>query len=327
MRKNYYVLDNGKLKREENTILLETEEEKKRIPVKNANSLHIMSQTDFNTRFFSFLSQEQIPAHYYNWFDRYTGSFYPTEYLNSGKVLVKQVLTYDKDEKRMKIAKEIVKGASKNMLSNLKYYKRKNKDVKNIIQEIKDLRSNISEVENFNKLRGIEGKIRKTYYRSFSKITRNTFEYHKRTKRPPKNEINALISFGNSLLYSTTLTEIYRTQLNPTISFLHEPRERRFSLSLDLSEIFKPLIVDKTMFKLINKQIIKPNDFNLDMNKCLLNEEGKKKYIKEYESKLEKTTKHNKLNKNVSYQRLIRLEAYKLVKHVLGDKNYKSYTE
>jgi CRISP-associated protein Cas1 len=58
-----------------------------------------------------------------------------------------------------------------------------------------------------------------------------------------------LISFGNSLLYATTLSEIYRTQLNPTVSFLHEPSARRYSLSLDLSEIFKPIIVDRTIFK------------------------------------------------------------------------------
>jgi CRISP-associated protein Cas1 len=64
-------------------------------------------------------------------------------------------------------------------------------------------------------------------------------------RRPPDNILNALISFGNSLVYAAVLGQIYRTQPNPTLSFLHEPGVRRFSLSLDLAEIFKPLLTDR----------------------------------------------------------------------------------
>lgn len=124
--------------------------------------------------------------------------------------------------------------------------------------------------------------------------------------------INSLISFGNSMMYSTVLTELYNTQLNPTISYLHEPSERRFSLSLDLSEIFKPIFVDRLIFYLVNKKMITEKDFNQELNCCLLNDNGRNKFIKEYNKRLEKTIKHKDLKKNVSYQRLIRLEAYKL---------------
>lgn len=65
---------------------------------------------------------------------------------------------------------------------------------------------------------------------------------------PPDNMINSLISFVNSLIYAKTLSEVYHTQLNPTISYLHQPGARRFSLCLDLSEIFKPLIADRLIF-------------------------------------------------------------------------------
>ena len=75
---------------------------------------------------------------------------------------------------------------------------------------------------------------------------------NKRVKRPPDNPINALISFGNTLLYTKTISAIYQTHLNQSISFLHEPTEQRFSLSLDLSEVFKPIIVFKTIFELVN---------------------------------------------------------------------------
>ncbi|GAA5818435.1 MAG: Pseudogene of type I-B CRISPR-associated endonuclease Cas1 [Methanobrevibacter sp. CfCl-M3] len=112
------------------------------------------------------------------------------------------------------------------------------------------------------------------------------------------------------MMYSTTLTEIYNTQLNPTISFLHEPSERRFSLSLDLSEIFKPIFVDRLIFYLVNKKIIIEKDFDQDLNCCLLNERGRSKFVQEYNKRLEKTINHRELNKKVSYRRLIRLEPY-----------------
>ena len=218
-----------------------------------------------------------------------------------------------------------MRGASSNMLKNLEYYKRKKKQVGEEKREIEKFREQIPEITGMNNLLGLEGKIREIYYRSFPKILRSGFELEERTKRPPQNEVNAMISFGNSLLYSSTLTEIYKTQLNPTVSFLHEPRERRFSLSLDISEVFKPLIVDKSIFKLVNKQIIQSEDFDRDLNGCLLSEKGKKEFIKEFESRLEKTVKVESLNKKVSQQRLLRLEAYKLAKHCLGDEKYESY--
>ena len=134
--------------------------------------------------------------------------------------------------------------------------------------------------------------------------------------------INSLISFGNSMMYSTVLSELYNTQLNPTISYLHEPSERRLSLALDLSEIFKPFLVDRIIFYLVNKKMITKKDFNQDLNCCLLNDKGRATFIKEYNKRLETTIKHKDLGRKVSYQRLIRLEAYKLKKHILGMKNY-----
>jgi len=325
MRKNYYIFDNGELKREDNTIYLRTEDEKKPLPVKKVGALHILGQVDFNTRFFSFLSQEEVPAHYYNWFDHYTGSFYPQEFLNSGRVLVNQALHYDDQEKRLEISCEFVKGASHNMLENLRYYSRKGKDVDDAIDEIEYFRSTVDDAETPNEVLGTEGKMRKIYYGTFSEILRKGFVLEKRVKRPPDNEVNAMISFGNSLLYTTTLNEIYRTHLNPTISYLHEPRERRFSLSLDISEVFKPVIVDRTIFKLVNKQYIKRDDFREEMGGCLLSESGKKEFIREYEERLERTVEHETLGRNVSNQRLLRLEGYKLVKHMSGDDKYRSY--
>ena len=169
----------------------------------------------------------------------------------------------------------------------------------------------------------IEGRIRNIYYTALDEIFPENYRIIKRSRMPPANRMNTLISFGNSLMYTTTLSEIYNTQLNPTISFLHEPFERRFSLALDVSEIFKPIIIDRIILKLVNKNMLDDACFRGEIGDMLLSEKGKKLFLTEYNEKLSTTIKHRGLEQNVSFKRLIRLELYKLVKHCLGEKDYK----
>ena len=171
----------------------------------------------------------------------------------------------------------------------------------------------------------IEGRIREIYYRAFDIITDNKFPFVQRIKHPPDNAMNAMISFGNHLMYTAILREIYQTQLNPTVSYLHEPGARRFSLALDISEIFKPIIVDRVIFSLINQNIITEEDFAEELNYCYLNETGRKKFIKAFDEKMTSTIQHRKLNKTMSYKTLIQIECYKLIKHLTDIEEYKAF--
>ena len=103
---------------------------------------------------------------------------------------------------------------------------------------------------------GVEGNIRRRYYAAWNVIVNQEIKFEKRVMHPPDNMINSLISFVNTLIYTKVLSEIYHTQLNPTISYLHEPGVRRFSLSLDIAEVFKPLIGDRLIFSLLNRKQI-----------------------------------------------------------------------
>jgi CRISPR-associated protein Cas1 len=165
--------------------------------------------------------------------------------------------------------------------------------------------------------------MRNAYYSAYNYILKNGFAFERREKRPPTDPVNALISFGNSMMYTTVLGEIYKTQLDPTISFLHEPSTKRFSLCLDIAEIFKPLVVDPLIFYLINNKMITMDDFNIQEDVCFLNDKGRKKFIKEYETKLSTTIRHRSLNRNVSYRNFIKLECYKLIKYFIDDEVYK----
>jgi len=185
--------------------------------------------------------------------------------------------------------------------------------------------TDMSSIHSIQELMGYEGRMRAAYYRSFSEILNMDIDFKKRVRRPPDNMINALISFGNAMVYTTCLCEIYRTQLNPTISFLHEPGERRFSLSLDLAEIFKPLLADRTIFKLLNTRMLNEKHFDQKLNSCYLDEKGRKIFVKEFDERLKTTIFHRTLKRKVSYRRLIRLECYKLIKHLTGERQYKGF--
>jgi len=144
-------------------------------------------------------------------------------------------------------------------------------------------------------------------------------------RRPPSNPINALISFGNSILYVKALSAIYQTQLDPRIGYLHTTNQRAFSLNLDLAEIFKPILVDRVIFELVNHRRLSRSDFGMELDGCYLTEAGRKTFLEAFEEKLATTIQHRTLRRKVSNRELIRLECYKLYRHLIGEDPYRPY--
>lgn len=326
MQQSYYIFTSGELHRKDDSLILINSEGKKYIPIERVYDIYVFATLTINTTLLSFLSQKKISIHFYNYYDFYIGSYYPKETLVSGKLLINQVEKYQNYEERMFIAQQFIEAASYNILRNLKYYNNREKDLTSYIDEIEELRKQIYLTYDIKQLMGVEGNIRKLYYSAWPIIINQKIEFEKRVKRPPDNLINTLISFMNSIIYTKTLSEIYKTQLNPTISYLHEPSDKRFSLCLDVSEVFKPLIVDRTIFSLLNKNMIIENDFYTDDGGYYrMKESSIKKVMKALEETLSRTIKHKDLNRDVSYKHLIRLELYKLIKHIINEKNYEGF--
>ncbi|MCI7740044.1 MAG: type I-B CRISPR-associated endonuclease Cas1b [Lachnospiraceae bacterium] len=326
MKQSFYVYNNGDLKRKDNTLRFTSYEgEKRDIPIERISDIYVMSEMTINTAFINYISQYGIPMHFFNYYNFYTGSYYPKESLLAGQLLVKQVEHYTQSEKRIVIARKFIEAAVDNIYRNLRYYNSRGKDVSEYMKEIDYLRRKIPKCECIEELMGIEGNVRRQYYASWNVIVNQEINFEKRVMHPPDNMINSLISFVNSLIYSKTLSEIYHTQLNPTISYLHEPGVRRYSLCLDLSEVFKPLIGDRLIFSLLNRNQITEDSFTEELNFLHLKKEASKLIVTEFEKKLKQTIMHKELGRQVSYQYLIRLEAYKLIKHLIGEKEYEGF--
>ncbi len=326
MRHSLYILKDGELKRKENTICLETGEGKKYFPVENIQEIFVLGEVSLNKRFLEFLTQKQVILHFFNRYGYYVGSFYPREHLNSGYMLLKQVEAYLDYEKRLVLARKFVEGAVENIKRVLFYYANRGKDLKKVIEKVERLCERVKECTDVNELMAIEGNIREQYYYGFDTILGNEkFKFEGRTRRPPKNRLNALISFGNSLLYTICLSEIFFTHLDPRIGFLHTTNFRRFSLNLDLAEVFKPIIVDRVIFTLINKGMIKGKHFEKRLEGIVLNDDGKRLFIEQLDERLKNTFYYRRLKRKVSYRRLIRLELYKIEKHLIGEEEYSPF--
>jgi CRISPR-associated protein Cas1 len=326
MKETLYIFSDGEIKRKDNTLCFESKDKRKYIPVEHISSMMIFGEITLNKELLEFLSKNEIILNFFNYYSYYVSTYYPREHYNSGYIILKQAEFYLDEKKRLDLAISFVCGAISNMLKVLKYYDNRGCDLKVCIEEIENLYGKACLQKGIEELMAIEGNTREKYYKSFSEIIKNeSYSFLKRTKRPPKTKIDALISFGNSLLYTTVLCEIYKTHLDPRIGFLHSTNFRRFTLNLDVSEVFKPIIVDRVLFSLLNKQMLKENHFMDELNGVYLNDKGRELFIREFEDKLKSTIKHSKLNKNVSYRRLIRMELYKIEKHLMGEENYKPF--
>ena len=325
MAKNHtrYIFSMGKLSRKDNSIAFRNEKGNFYIPIENVREIYCFNEVSFNTKFLDFISKAGVVMHLFNYNGNYSGTFYPKESLISGDLTIKQSFAFINN--RLHIAKRIVYAIALNIYEVLyHYYRHDKKELKPYLGWLKkDIPKLLDKDISINQILFIEGQIWNRFYESFKYFLPQDFLMNKRVKRPPDNPMNALISFGNTLLYTKTISAIYQTHLNQSISFLHSPREGRFSLSLDLSEAFKPIIVFKTIFELVGrKQIQVTKHFDKSLNYALLNETGKKIFINAFENRINETFLHPKLKRKVSYKHCIKLDGYKLIKFILENKKF-----
>lgn len=313
----------GELTKKDNSLCFRKDGKNVYIPVENTKEIFCFNEVSINTKLLDFLAQNNIIMHFYNYYGGYSGTYYPRDHYLSGKLLVKQVLKYEND--RMSVARAIVKGIGLNIYEVLyHYYKHGKKEVKETTDWIKsDFIRLVEQSKDVKELMAYEGEAWMRFYADFKYFLPEDFVMNKRVKRPPDNPINALVSFGNTLLYTKTISAIYQTHLDQRISFLHEPSEGRFSLSLDLSEVFKPVIVFRTIFDLVNNHRLQvEKHFEKNVNYCILNEDGRKIFVKAFEERMESVFEHSRLKRKVTYRTALKLDCYKLIKNILEDKEF-----
>lgn len=322
----YHIINEGILSQSDYTILFENKNKKVYIPIEATKILNIYSNIIINSNFFNLMNSKDIIVNLFDKHNRYIGKFIPNNTRKSCLLLLKQVEIYNDYNKRMNMAKDILSSEIYNLKSNLKYYNRRyNHDIKEKIKLIEKAEKEINLIKEHEKLLLCEARIKGIYYSCFNEILQNEkFKFIKRSKRPPQDPINALISFGNTLLYNYIAKEIYKTKLDIRIAYLHSSNNRYESLNLDLADIFKPIIVDKIIFKLINKKIINDRLHFENINGGgYLTGEGKNIVINEFYKKIKDITTIG--NNKMSYEKIIRKEIYKLSNSIMNEEKYKAF--
>ena len=193
VKQSLYIYNNGDLRRKDNTLQFTNYEGTKRdVPIERISDIYVMSEMTFNTPFFNYIAQYGIPIHFFNYFNFYTGSFYPKESNPAGALLVQQVELYTDHEKRLKIAVRIIQAAAYNIYRNLRYYNGRDKDVSVYMKDIDDIRNHLDRAKSIEELMGMEGNIRKRYYAAWNAIINQNINFEKRVMHPPDNMINTV---------------------------------------------------------------------------------------------------------------------------------------
>ena len=173
MKKTYYLFNPGRMSRRDNTLKFipvnedGLDQKPRYLPVESVEALYIFGSIDANSALFNFLGKQRVPVHFFDYYEHYTGTFQPKEYLLAGKMQVEQTKAYYTRNRRMHIAQQLVDGASFNMLKNLRYYQNRGRRLAVHIEQLEQHRHSIGKTQDIPTLMGIEGNCRQAYYQSF----------------------------------------------------------------------------------------------------------------------------------------------------------------
>lgn len=331
MKKTLYIIQDGELHRKENSLYFESEKGRKFIPVEGTNDICVFGDVGVSKKFLDFCTQKRIPVHYFDIYGDYIGTYYPREHYNSGHVIIKQVEFYLDKEKRLVLAKAIVHGHIGQSLKVIKYYINRKDDedqagLEKLYTELEEIEKGVMDKKTINEIVQVTEKAEGKYREGFNFIFANP----KFIDNGNKNSIehlrgNRIMQFGKSVGQAIVISEVYKTYLDPRVGYFHDADLGMFPLCLDVLYVFKPIMIHRLIFTLLNKFMITEKDFKKYKDNVILSKEGKRKFITELDKRMRTTIKHRHLGRHVSYRRIIRLELYKIQKHIMEGKEYKPY--
>lgn len=325
---NYHITKDGILTKKDFTVLFENKNEKKYIPVEVIDSLSIYSNVIFSSNFFELANNEGISVNLIDKCGEQIGRFIPQQWKKDFRTEYAQMRFVDDEKRRLKLAISFQTANIFNIRASLRYYERRshNEKITNTIEEISCIMEKVKKASYVSALMMYEAQARQLYYHCFNVIMGGEkFEFVKRTRRPPQDSLNAMISYGNTLLYTRFANEIYQSRLDIRFGILHSSTRRPESLNLDLADLFKPMLVDRTIFTLVNRGMINEiSDFEeSETGGVYMTYLGKQIFIREFEKKLSQIVTIK--NAKVSYGDLIHKEVKKVEDYFRKDIPYKPY--
>ncbi len=198
------------------------------------------------------------------------------------------------------------------------------------LKEISRLSRSARNADSLQTLLGIEGAAASVYFSNFGAMIRSDdseFDFRTRNRRPPKDPVNAVLSFLYSMLIKQTLVSAIAVGFDPYMGFYHQPKYGKPALALDLAEEFRPIVADSAALTLFNNSEIKGSDFISRSGAVSLTQQGRKAVIRAFERRLDSLVRHPLFGYSMSYRRIMEVQARLLGRHVLGElKKYPAFT-
>ncbi len=193
-----------------------------------------------------------------------------------------------------------------------------------VLDEMAKLIASIETAPNLGTLLGIEGGLAAKYFSNFGRMIKTregleAFDWGSRNRRPPRDPLNSMLSFGYALLAKECTVALASVGLDPFWGFYHQPRHGRPSLALDLMEEFRPLIVDSAVLSAVNTGMVAIHDFETGSNGCLMTSSCRRSFIKAYESRLDQMFTHPVFDYRCSWRRVIFMQAQLLGRFLRGE--------
>ncbi len=300
------------------------------VPAVNLDELVLVGNSNMSNTALRLALDHSIPVSFLSGSGRFLGCVAPP--FNKNVVLREAQHSLLADESfRLKLAGAVVRGKLANMRSLVMRHEREEKNhvLTEVIQQLRELMVRASDCADPTELLGIEGFATKIYFSVFNYLLKEEtkFDFQNRYRRPPRDPVNAMLSFGYSLLAKSVAGAVQVAGLDPYVGFYHASKYGRPALALDLMEEFRPLVVDAVVITVINKRMVQPSDFETRFGGCFLTDSGRGVFYKAFESRLNETIKHPVFGYKLSYRRTIELQARFLAKVITGEiSQYRSFT-
>lgn len=312
-----YVLENGAvISFSENYIkVCQKNGDLRRIPIETLDSISIFSKAQMTTQCTEECLRRGISVSYYSKSGKYFGRLISTGFVNTQRQR-KQSALYNSDY-AVDLAKRIISVKLNNQRVVLKRYIRdKDIDLKEELFQIKNSIHKIKDCDSIEQIMGYEGIGARNYFKGLGQVVDENFAFTKRSRRPPKDEFNSMLSLGYSLLMNEIYGKIQSKGLNPYFGFIHRDAEKHPTLASDLMEEWRAIIVDSLVMSIVNGHEIHKENFNYSEDfGYTLNKDGMKIFLSKFEKKLQVSSKYLEyVDYSVSFRRAMDLQINQLIK-------------
>ncbi len=310
------------LTRDDNSFVIRYREneqmQRQAIPAQKVSEVVIGAGCHITSGAIELLLALEVPVSFVNFHDRYIGALCTP--VNGNQALRRaQYAASEDDSFCLSLARSFIAGKTNNQRTLILRYARECSDLEPAAEGMKAMIGALSTAPDIDTVMGMEGQTAKLHFQSLSTICGSEWAFSGRNRRPPRDPVNAMLSYGYAILEGHVTSALHRTGLDPYVGFMHAPFPGRRSLALDLMEEFRPVIVDSAILGIIGNRMLKPDRFETSNEGCRMSDDARKVFLGKLQARFDQTTTHPITQEKTTYSKLIYSQARQIASILFGE--------